>query len=47
VFVAVGSAELDGVGALATGDAVRLTEESARTLRAGPDGCEVLIWATA
>ena len=47
VFVAVGSADLDGAGPLATGDAVRLTGAGAPTLTAGPDGAEVLIWATA
>ena len=30
-----------------TGDAVRLTDEGPLTLTAGPDGCEVLVWATA
>ena len=47
VFVAVGSAALDGAGALAAGDAVRLTDEGPHTLTAGPEGCEVLVWATA
>ena len=47
VFVAVGSADLDGAGALSTGDAVRLTDERPRTFTAGSDGCEVLVWATA
>jgi redox-sensitive bicupin YhaK (pirin superfamily) len=46
VFVPVGSASLDGHD-LATGDAARLTAAGARTLIAGPDGAEVLIWATA
>jgi quercetin 2,3-dioxygenase len=45
VFVAVGSAQLDG-DALATGDAARLTDAGARTLTAGLTGTEVLIWAT-
>jgi len=47
VFVAVGSAELEGAGALATGDAVRLTGEGARSLTGGPEGTEVLVWLTA
>jgi hypothetical protein len=46
VFVAVGSASLDGTP-LATGDAARLTDAGARSLTAGPDGTEVLVWATA
>jgi redox-sensitive bicupin YhaK (pirin superfamily) len=46
VFVAIGGAVLDGV-ALATGDAARLTDASPTTLAAGPEGAEVLIWATA
>jgi redox-sensitive bicupin YhaK (pirin superfamily) len=46
VFVAVGDATLDGT-ALATGDAARLTDAGTPTLRAGDDGTEVLIWATA
>lgn len=47
VFLAVGKADLDGAGPLATGDAVRLTDAGARSLTAGPDGAEVLIWETA
>jgi len=47
VFVAVGSGELDGSGALQTGDAVRFTGERTRTFVAGDDGAELLIWATA
>ena len=47
VFVAVGAADLDGAGALSTGDAVRLTDDGPHTLTAGPEGCEVLVWATA
>ncbi|MCI1280558.1 MAG: pirin family protein [Nitrospira sp.] len=45
VFIAKGAAELEGAGALQTGDAVRLTAAGARRLtadRAG--GAEVLIW---
>jgi redox-sensitive bicupin YhaK (pirin superfamily) len=51
VFVAVGTAELEDEGggraALATGDAVRLTAGGARSLTAGPDGAEALVWETA
>jgi len=47
VFVAVGDAELDGAGPLATGDAARLTDAGSPTLRAGTGGAEVLVWATA
>jgi len=46
LFVARGSVEVDGVGALATGDAVRLTDAGARQLTAGPDGTEVTLWET-
>ena len=44
VFVAIGTATVDGAGELATGDAVRLTAAGARSLTAGPDGAEVLVW---
>ena len=47
VFVAVGTADLEGPGALGEGDAVRLTGVGPLTLTAGPDGCEVLVWVTA
>lgn len=46
VFVALGSAALDGDGALAEGDAVRLTDEGPHHLVAGPDGAEIIVWAT-
>ena len=46
LFVPVGQAALDGA-ALATGDAARLTDAGSPTLVAGPDGAEVLVWATA
>ena len=46
VFVARGSADVDGVGHLDTGDAVRLTDAGARALTAGPDGAEVTVWET-
>jgi redox-sensitive bicupin YhaK (pirin superfamily) len=47
VFVAVGSATLEGAGSLQEGDAVRLSGAGSPTLTAGPAGAEVLIWATA
>ncbi len=47
VFVARHDASLEGAGRLAAGDAARLTRAGARRLDAGPDGAEVLIWATA
>ncbi len=43
-FVPVGSVDLEGEGALATGDAARLTGNGGRTVTAGPDGAEVLVW---
>ena len=47
LFVARGRATLDGAGPLGTGDAVRLTGAGSPALTAGPDGAEVLVWATA
>lgn len=46
LFVALGQAELAGAGPLLAGDAVRLTEAPPLELTAGPEGAEVLIWAT-
>ncbi len=46
VFIAVGAATLEGAGALGAGDAVRLFGAGDPTLTAGPEGAEVLIWAT-
>ena len=46
VFVALGSGALEGVGPLATGDAVRVTGDGIGAFEAGPDGAEVLVWAT-
>jgi quercetin 2,3-dioxygenase len=46
VFVAVGDAELEGAGRLLEGDAVRLVAAGSPRLTAGPEGAEVLIWAT-
>ena len=38
---------LDGAGALATGDAARLTDAGTPELVAGDDASEILVWATA
>ena len=46
LFVAAGDAELQDAGALAEGDAARLTSADSRTLTAGPAGAEVLVWVT-
>jgi quercetin 2,3-dioxygenase len=47
LFVAVGTASLEGAGDLVTGDAVRLTAAGTRAVTGGPDGGEVLLWETA
>ena len=47
VYVARGSADLDGAGPLGEGDAARLTDAGAPALTAGPEGTEVVIWETA
>jgi quercetin 2,3-dioxygenase len=46
VFVAAGDVDLEDTGALAEGDAARLTSAGSRTLTAGPSGAEVLVWVT-
>ena len=46
LFIARGGAEFESAGALATGDAVRLTGVGGMALVAGDDGAEVLIWTT-
>lgn len=47
LFIAKGSVDLEGAGALQTGDAVRLTAAGARRLMADSGtGAEVLIWET-
>ncbi|MGU3436272.1 pirin family protein [Actinomycetes bacterium M1A6_2h] len=43
VFVADGEADFDGVGAIARGDAVRLTDSGGQTITASTK-CEILIW---
>ncbi|MEO6651252.1 MAG: pirin family protein [Ilumatobacteraceae bacterium] len=47
VFVARGSGTLEPGGTLGTGDAVRLADSNGVGFTAGPNGAEVLIWATA
>jgi hypothetical protein len=47
MFVARGSGVLEPGGALSTGDAARLSDADGLDFTAGPDGAEVLIWATA
>ncbi|WP_405062923.1 pirin family protein [Kribbella sp. NBC_01505] len=44
VFVADGTASLEGVGDLGTADAARLTDTGGQRLTAGPAGAEVLVW---
>jgi len=46
LFVAIGAVHLEGAGPLLEGDAVRLVAAGSPTLTAGPEGAEVLIWAT-
>jgi redox-sensitive bicupin YhaK (pirin superfamily) len=46
VFVPVGSGELSGAGSLGTGDAARLTDGGSPVFAAGPEGAELLVWAT-
>jgi redox-sensitive bicupin YhaK (pirin superfamily) len=47
VYVASGSGELDGAGALGAGDAARLTAAGTRTFTATEGPSEVLVWETA
>ncbi|MDP2289646.1 MAG: pirin family protein [Actinomycetota bacterium] len=47
VFVAVGDGSLAEVGALGTGDAVRLHDAGPLAFTAGPEGAELSVWATA
>jgi len=46
VFVAQGTASLEGCDSIAVGDALRLTDEAGRRLEAADDS-EIVIWATA
>jgi redox-sensitive bicupin YhaK (pirin superfamily) len=45
-FVALGSGELESVGRLDTGDAVRLTDHGSLMFSTGLAGAELLVWAT-
>jgi hypothetical protein len=47
VFVPVGDIELEGAGALSTGDAVRLTAAGELDATVGAEGADVLVWVTA
>jgi quercetin 2,3-dioxygenase len=44
LFVARGSAELEGTGVLGTGDTARITGADGQRVTAGPKGAEVLMW---
>jgi redox-sensitive bicupin YhaK (pirin superfamily) len=44
VFIARGSAELEGAGVLDAGDAARVAGSEGQRLAAGDEGAEVLIW---
>jgi quercetin 2,3-dioxygenase len=46
LFVAAGDVDLQDAGALAAGDAARLTSAGSRALTAGLAGAEVLVWVT-
>jgi redox-sensitive bicupin YhaK (pirin superfamily) len=47
VFVALGSGSLSDATALATGDGARITGKQPLQFTSGPDGAELLVWATA
>jgi redox-sensitive bicupin YhaK (pirin superfamily) len=44
LFVASGTANLEGAGDLGTADAVRLTNADGERVTAGPAGTELLLW---
>lgn len=44
LYVPVGSVALEGEGVLETGDAARMTAPGGRTVTAGQDGAEILVW---
>ena len=46
-FVALGDGTLSNGTALATGDAARITDGETLQFTAGPNGAELLVWATA
>jgi hypothetical protein len=45
LFLARGEADVEGAGPVGEGDAARLDHAGPRRVVAGPDGCEVLVWA--
>ncbi|MDQ4009519.1 MAG: pirin family protein [Actinomycetota bacterium] len=47
LFVARGAVDLEGTGALGTGDAARMTAAGGQRVTAGADGAEVLVWEMA
>jgi redox-sensitive bicupin YhaK (pirin superfamily) len=47
LFVALGSATLNESEELGEGYALRLTNEGSHAIMAGPEGAEVIVWATA
>jgi quercetin 2,3-dioxygenase len=47
VFVARGAANLEGTGALDTGDAARMTAAGGQRVTAGQAGAEILVWEMA
>lgn len=47
VFVALGTAIFDGEESVVAGDAIRLTNDGVHSITAGPDGAELIVWATA
>jgi redox-sensitive bicupin YhaK (pirin superfamily) len=44
LFVALGSATLEGAGDLGTADAARLVDGGGQRVTAGPEGAELLVW---
>lgn len=44
LFVPRGAVELEGAGALSTGDSARVTGSDGPRVTAGPDGAEILVW---
>ena len=44
LFVATGTATLEGAGELGTADAVRMTNSAGERVTAGPVGAELLLW---
>ncbi len=44
LFVPRGAVDLEGAGALSTGDSARVTGSDGQRVTAGPDGAEILVW---